>query len=70
MGTSKKGRKLTTEERLDRLVESHEALTQTVEILAGMQAKTERDIDRFIIFAQAIIERTDKRLTKLEKGRA
>jgi hypothetical protein len=70
MGTSKKGRKLTTEERLDRLVERHEALTQTVEILAGMQTKTERDIDRFIIFAQAIIERTDKRLTKLEKGRA
>ena len=32
---------MTIDERLDRLTERHEALTQTVEIIAGMQQKNE-----------------------------
>ena len=32
---------MTIEERLDRLTERHEALTQTVEIIAGMQMRNE-----------------------------
>ena len=32
---------MTFEERIDRLTERHEALTQTVEIIAGMQRENE-----------------------------
>jgi hypothetical protein len=32
---------MTIDERLDRLTERHEALTQTVEIIAGMQRENE-----------------------------
>lgn len=37
---------MTIDERLERLTERHEALTQTVEIIAGMQKETERKLDR------------------------
>jgi transcription initiation factor IIF auxiliary subunit len=64
-----------TDERLD-------ALTQSLELIAHMQMatdrqidkvekqveKVEKQIDRFVMFAQAIIERFDKRITKLERG--
>jgi hypothetical protein len=55
-------------ERLD-------AVTQSLELVAHMQLATdrqiekiERQIERFVTFAQAIIERHDKRITKLERG--
>jgi hypothetical protein len=33
---------MTIDERLDRLIERHEALTQTVEIIASMQRENEK----------------------------
>jgi len=33
---------MTTDERLDRLTERHNALTQTVEVIAGMQRENEK----------------------------
>ena len=44
-----------------------EALTQTVELIAQMQLQLEHSIERFVMIGQALIERHDKRLTKLEK---
>jgi hypothetical protein len=35
---------MTIDERLEKLTERHEALTQTVEIVAGMQRENERQI--------------------------
>ncbi len=37
---------MTIDERLDRLTERHEALTQTVEIIASMQKENEAQIHR------------------------
>ena len=37
------GKKRTIDERLDALVERHEALTQSVELIAAMQQKTEKE---------------------------
>jgi len=37
------GRKRTTDERLDALLARHEALAQTVELIAGMQVKVEKE---------------------------
>ena len=56
----------TVSQRLKKIDERLEALAQSVELLAAMQRKTERDIDRFVLFAQAVIERHDRRLKKLE----
>lgn len=39
---------MTIDERLDRLTERHEALTQTVELLAGMQRTNEEHINKLI----------------------
>ena len=36
------------DQRLDRLTERHEALTQTVEVIAGMQVKTEEAQQRLV----------------------
>jgi len=44
---------MTIDERLEKLTERHEALTQTVEIIAGMQRENEK---RF--------EETDRRISK------
>jgi hypothetical protein len=39
---------MTIDERLDKLTERHEALTQTVEIIAGMQRENEKHIKELI----------------------
>ncbi len=36
---------MTIDERIERLTERHEALTQTVEIIAGMQRENERRLE-------------------------
>ncbi len=57
---------MTTEERLEKLAERHEALTQTVELLAAMQQENERRmgqmmdaINRLTNIAAAHEERLD-----------
>lgn len=55
--------------RLSKVDERLDALTQSLELLAMMQMATERQIDRFVEFAKAIIDRHDKRITKLEGRR-
>ena len=52
---------MNTDERLDRLVERHEALTQTVELLAAMQRHNNEAIDR-ISEAQRKTEETKAEL--------
>jgi flagellar biosynthesis/type III secretory pathway chaperone len=61
------------DERLDRLTERHEALTQTVEIIAHMQEKNEvlmaqviESIDSLARIAHA----HEQRISGLEEGRA
>ena len=41
---------MNTDERLDKLIDRHEALTHTVELLAAMQEKTEERLQRAIDF--------------------
>ena len=47
---------MTIDERLDRLTERHEALTQTVEIIAGMQRENEARMGRL---EQSMLTLTD-----------
>jgi hypothetical protein len=62
---------MTIDERLERLTERHEALTQTVELIAGMQQKNE---ERFGQVMEAInrlahiAEIHEQRLDNLEGG--
>jgi hypothetical protein len=70
------GHKPTIDERLDRLTERHEALTQTVELIAAAQIKNEADIGkltalmaetgRFINRLAHIAEAHDQRLDRRE----
>lgn len=50
--------------RLDRLTERHEALTQTVEIVAGMQRENEKAISRL----EAAVEKNDNAISRLERA--
>jgi len=60
---------MTIDERLERLVERHEALAQTVELLAAAQQKNE---ERFAQMATAmaqlieVVRRREERLDRLE----
>lgn len=51
---------MTTDERLDKLIERHESLTHTVELLAAMQLKTEERLDGLA----AMQEKTEERLQR------
>jgi hypothetical protein len=56
---------MTIDERLEKLTERHEALTQTVEIVAGMQRENERQIAQLATFIRQLAEiaqRHDNRL--------
>jgi uncharacterized protein HemY len=62
---------MTIDERLEKLTERHEALTQTVELIAAMQLALTRDVqqDSENIRALArIAEIHDRRLTEMEGG--
>ena len=70
---------MTIDERLERLAERHEALTQTVEVLAGMQRQNEklfaRNEERMGQLMDAVnrivrvLESHERRLEDLEGGR-
>ena len=53
---------MTIDERLERLTDRHEALTQTVEIIAGMQRDNERRMGEL----QEAAKRTESNLQQLE----
>jgi phage shock protein A len=60
---------MSIDERLDRLTERHEALTQTVEIIASMQKENEKLIDRLagaITALVRIVEDHQRRLDNLD----
>jgi archaellum component FlaC len=69
---------MTIDERLERLTERHEALTQTVELIAGMQRDLTRDVQQLSKTAEQdaeniralarIAEIHERRLTDLEGG--
>ena len=65
----KKKKTPTIDDRLEALVGRHEALTQTVELLARMQLTTEREIQKWERLARMVATSHNKRITKLE-GRA
>ena len=64
------------DQRLDRLIERHEALTQTVEIIAGMQKKNEEAHGKNEILLARVVESIEslariaharkQRITRLE----
>lgn len=64
------------DQRLDRLTERHEALTQTVEIIAGMQKKNEEAHHKNEVLLAQVVESIDslariahaheQRITRLE----
>ena len=47
---------MTIDERLDRLTERHEALTQTVEVIAGMQRENGKQIGELAVFIRQLSE--------------
>jgi hypothetical protein len=70
---------MTIDERLEKLVERHEALAQAVELLGTAQADTDRkfkqvaklfrETDSFIKSLADIAKRHEERLDKLERKR-
>jgi archaellum component FlaC len=67
------------DERLDRLTERHEALTQTVEIVARMQRTNEEALEKVHILLTKVVETVanlvrvaeghERRISRLEEGR-
>ena len=67
------------DQRLDRLTERHEALTQTVEIIAGMQKKNEEAHQKNEVLLAHVMESIEslariahaheRRITRLEDDR-
>jgi hypothetical protein len=57
---------MTIDERLEKLVERHEALSQSVELLTGMQKTTEAEIRKLSRLVRLIIVDHERRLLKLE----
>jgi hypothetical protein len=53
--------------RLDALTERHIALSNTVELIAGMQLQTEVELGRLARYVNSIAKKHDERITKLEK---
>jgi hypothetical protein len=45
------------------------AVTQTLELIAGMQLRTEIELGKMARYVNALAKAHDKRLTKLEKGK-
>ena len=63
---------MTIEERLEKLTERHEALTQTVEVLAGMRRKNQERMGQLMDAVTRIVrvpENHQHRLEGLEGGR-
>lgn len=59
---------MTFEERLDRIAEKHEALAQTVEILAGMQKDNEKKFSELGDYIRRVDEQlaaTDAKIDRL-----
>lgn len=59
---------MTFEERLEKLVERHEALTQTVELVAAMQRDNEARVTRLAEVVERLtggVERISEHMTKL-----
>lgn len=62
---------MTFEEGLERLKERHEALTQTVELVAGMQRENEKmiaQLGQFIDSLARIAQSHERRIERLEEG--
>lgn len=62
---------MTIDERLEKLTQRHEALTQTVEIIAGMQRANEQRIAQLMDVMNRlvrIVESHEHRLDDLEGG--
>ena len=57
---------MTLDERLEKLTERHEALTQTVELIAGMQLRTEKVM---VALAETQVK-TENGLVEVQKGLA
>jgi hypothetical protein len=55
-----------TDERLSHLAERQHALTESVELLAGMQQKTEKEIRRLGRYVRVIVIEHEARLLRLE----
>ena len=70
---------MTIDERLDRLTERHEALTQTVELLGHLHRKNEEALEKNQVLMAQVIESInslpriahthEQRLSNLEGGR-
>ena len=58
---------MSIDERLDRLTERHEALTQTVEIIAHMQQKNEGLIEKTQVLLAQVVESIDS-LARIAHG--
>ena len=62
---------MTIDERLEKLTERHEALTQTVELIAAMQLALTRDVQQDSENIRALVriaEIRERRLTGIEGG--
>jgi len=62
---------MTIDERLEKLTERHEALTQTVELIAAMQLALTRDVQQDSENIRALVriaEIHERRLTGIEGG--
>ncbi len=57
---------MTIDERLEALVGRHEALAQSVELIAAMQQKTEKQIRSLARLVRVIVLDHEARLTDLE----
>ena len=60
---------MTIDERLDRLTERHEALTETVEIIASMQRENEEHLEKLMTIVEKLAEIVtshENRLDRLE----
>ena len=66
---ARKKKSLSVDERLEALLSRHEALSQTVELIARMQLKTEREIQKWERLARMVAVNHNKRIARLEGGR-
>jgi hypothetical protein len=70
--TSGKGKiQMTIDERLDRLTERHEALTESVELLLRNSQSVSRSIESLLATSQNLIrlaENHERRISKMEGG--
>jgi hypothetical protein len=57
---------MTIDERLEKLVERHEALSHSVELLAGMHRQTERELKKLSRLARLILIDHEERRRTLE----